>query len=367
MTEVKMAVASRTDVGRARNNNEDAFTITDLATGERLESGAGAGSLDVRDRGVLLALSDGMGGHQAGEVASALVLESLRTAMQGESEGSSIERKIEAAVLRAHADVANAAREENKRGMGATLTAVFVQGSEAYVTEVGDSRAYILRGERLRQITRDQSLVQVLVETGVLTADDAKVSPHKNVILQSMGHTSDVRVAIGRLQLRRGDRLMLCCDGISNAIEDSEIRLIVASNEPEAACQKLVDLANERGGEDNLTVIIAQMSGNGLERPGQSESVTSTFQVIQEFDHDPKAKAPVAPRPARARKAAAATASETPVAAEAPVADAPPVITPARTPVPAPARSRPMGGIALVLITTLVLAVLCVLIQRMRH
>jgi serine/threonine protein phosphatase PrpC len=283
--DVRMIVAARSDVGRARTNNEDAFTITDLATGDRVESGPNAGAIDVLDKGVLLALSDGMGGHQAGEVASQLVLDSLRAAMEAEG-GGSMDQKIEAAVRRANADVALAARSERKKGMGATLTAIFVHADDAYVAEVGDSRAYLLRSGKIRQMTKDQSLVQMLVDNGVLSMEQAKRSPHKNVILQAMGLADDVRVAIGRLKLRREDRMLLYNDGLSNAISDDEFRVILGEMDPTSACQRLIDLANDRGGEDNLTAIVAHFDGDGLPAAMPTESITTTFEVLKDFLKD---------------------------------------------------------------------------------
>lgn len=283
-------------MGLVRANNEDAFSVTDLATGTSFETGDGAAAIDVHDKGVLLALSDGMGGHQAGEVASALVLDSLRTAMQA-GDDDSIEAKIEAAVRRANADVARAARTGDKGGMGATLTAVFVGGSDAYVAEVGDSRAYLLRRGRLRQITRDQSLVQMMVDKGLLSKEDARISPHKNVILQAMGLADDVRVAIARLRLRRGDRLLLCSDGLSNSLSDDELREILGGDDPAAACRRLIASGNEHGGEDNLTAIVALLEGDGLDPPRPAESVTATFEVIKEFVEPDDRSTPPPPQP----------------------------------------------------------------------
>jgi serine/threonine protein phosphatase PrpC len=325
VSDVRLTVAARSDVGRVRTNNEDAFNITDLATGTSL----GAGAVDVRDKGVLLALSDGMGGHQAGEVASALVLESLKAAMQTTA-SNSIEAKIDAAVRRANADVARAARTDNRAGMGATLTAVFIGGVDAYVAEVGDSRAYLLRAGRLRQITRDQSLVQMMVDKGLLSQEDARLSPHKNVILQAMGLAEDVRVAIARLHLRRGDRLLLCSDGLSNMLSDDQLRDILGSGDAGTACERLIDRGNEQGGEDNLTAIVAELDGEGLERPRAAESVTATFEVIKDFADPtalkssesgaPAAGAGAAPRPRRPSAAdpdaPGASAQGEPVAAE---------------------------------------------------
>ncbi|MCE9578989.1 MAG: protein phosphatase 2C domain-containing protein [Deltaproteobacteria bacterium] len=178
----------------------------------------------------------------------------------------------------------HAAKERNNNGMGATLTAVLVQDGDAWIAEVGDSRAYLLRGGLLRQVTRDQSLVQMLVDGGAMTPAEAKISTRKNIILQAMGKADPVKVAIGRLALRRGDRLLLCSDGVSNAIPDGEMAVIVRDGGAQPACARLISLANERGGEDNSTAVIAHFDGKGLTGAPRGESVTSTFAVLQAFD-----------------------------------------------------------------------------------
>jgi serine/threonine protein phosphatase PrpC len=282
MSGVKMLVSALTDVGRARTTNEDAYAVTDLASGRQLEIQRGAHALDVQERGALLALSDGMGGHQAGEVASALVLESLQAALQ-ETQGA-LHEQLEEAVQRANRSVNIAAQAASRHGMGATLTAVFVRGAEAYIAEVGDSRAYLLRNGRLRQITRDQSLVQLLVDQGVLTADEARRAPGKNVILQAMGLSRDVRVAIGRLELRRGDRFLLCSDGVSNAVSDDELRQMMTGSDPRAACETMIALANDRGGLDNQTAIVADLAGDDLEPPDEFETITSTYEMLKAYE-----------------------------------------------------------------------------------
>jgi len=311
---VRISVAARSDVGRVRKNNEDSFTVTDLDSGTHLETGQGSLDLDLGERGVLLAVSDGMGGHQAGEVASALVVESLRTSLQAAEAGESIEQKISAAVRRANTDVVQAARTTQKQGMGATLTAVFVHATEAYVAEVGDSRAYLVRSGRLRQITRDQSMVQLMVEKGILSAEDAKHSSHKSVILQALGLADEVRVAIGRLRCRRGDRLLICCDGLSNALSDDDLKDLLSGNDPKTACDRMIALANERGGEDNLTAIVAHFDGAGLE-PADPAETAEAVEVLQAFEPElgstrgasaPAQQAPpaaAAPPPAKAEPA----------------------------------------------------------------
>ena len=308
MSVVKMVVSAMTDVGRSRTTNEDAFAITDLASGKTLEAAGTDTAIDIQERGVLLALSDGMGGAQAGEVASALVLESLQRAMARDARGA-IHEQLESAVQRANRNVFEEAKTENKHGMGATLTALFVHGDEAYIAEVGDSRAYLLRKGRLRQITRDQSLVQMLVDQGVMSPEEARSSPSKNVILQAMGLRRDVRVAIARLRLRRGDRFVLCSDGVSNPVSDAELQQIVTQSDPRAACQTMIALANERGGEDNQTAIVADLTGEGLPLPDEFETVTETYEVLKTFEPLHRGKAITADVAEAAAKAVRARSS----------------------------------------------------------
>ncbi|MFN0245452.1 MAG: PP2C family protein-serine/threonine phosphatase [Kofleriaceae bacterium] len=290
MSGVKMIVSAMTDVGRARETNEDAFSIMDLASGKRIDAAHDDHTLDVQDRGVLLALSDGMGGAEAGEVASALVLESLQKALERDAKGA-IHEQLEAAVQRANRNVFFEAKLENRQGMGATLVALFIRGDEAYIAEVGDSRGYLLRKGRLRQITRDQSLVQLLVDQGVMTPDEARASPSKNVILQAMGLAKDVRVAIARLRLRAGDRFVLCSDGITNPVSDPELQKILTASEPRVACATMIALANDRGGDDNQTAIVADLTGDGLPAPDEFETVTETYEVLKRYDATYRGKA----------------------------------------------------------------------------
>lgn len=295
---INVLVSAKTDVGRTRQTNEDACSITELATGDLIDALDRDCKIDVGERGVLLALSDGMGGHQAGEVASALVLESLQAELRREM-NKPIERQLEEAIRRANAQVRAAAQTAEREGMGATLVAVFIRGTQAYIAEVGDSRGYLLRAGRLRQMTRDQSLVQLLVDQGVMTPSEARRAPGKNVILQAVGLDSDVRVAIGRLELRRGDRLLLCSDGVTNEVSDDELRETMTDCAPRAACETMIALANERGGHDNQTVIVADVLGEDLVEPVEFETVTSTFEVLQAFQANRKrtGTAPVAPKP----------------------------------------------------------------------
>ena len=249
----------KTDPGRVRETNEDAFVVADLTTSERVHSMAGTASLEAGERGVLVAVSDGMGGAQAGEVASTITLRSLRVGMGGDSAagaGAALQSSVEGA----NKSVWDFARASGKQGMGATLTALLVHDLYAYIAEIGDSRAYLLRGGRFVQLTRDQSLVQQLVDRGVLTPEQAGTSDYRNVILQAVGIRPEVSVAMSRVQLRLGDRFLLCSDGLSNKVPDADIHAILKGEPLEAVCTTLVDTANARGGEDNITAVVLEVT-----------------------------------------------------------------------------------------------------------
>ena len=276
-----VSVAGQTDIGKVREKNEDTFVVADL-TGGTLLDGVAHKRFDVGDRGVLLAVSDGMGGAAAGEVASALVVETLTLALANAPTSAPRDALMTDAVEKAHKAVWDTAKRESKK-MGATLTAVFVHAGQAYIAEVGDSRAYLLRAGRLCQLTHDQSMVQMLVDTGVIEPEQAAESPIRNVILQAMGNQQNVKVALAKLDLRDRDCFVLCSDGLTGAVSDDEIKSIVlASGRPEIAAKQLVDLANERGGKDNITVVIAGIGG-GLTPPSEDETITDTFEIITAF------------------------------------------------------------------------------------
>lgn len=289
-----VSVAAVTDIGRVREKNEDSFVVADLNGGGLMMDRAHA-RLDVGERGVLLAVSDGMGGAQAGEVASALVVETLAQEIAEAPPETPRDIMLDTAVKRAH-DVVRAQGERDRARMGATLTAVFLRAGRAYIAEVGDSRAYLLRAGRIAQITRDQSLVQMLVDSGVMKPEDASTSPMRNVILQAMGHQTDLKVALGRLDLRDRDCLLLCSDGLTGKISDEEIKQVILENRtPEAAADKLVALANERGGHDNITVIIAGIGG-GLAPPAADEVPERAVEVIKQYDGQLGGKEPISSR-----------------------------------------------------------------------
>jgi serine/threonine protein phosphatase PrpC len=303
--EVTAWVFGCTDAGLVRKNNEDAYVIADLtsrsAIASSIPAGADAPFLDrtqrgevamlrkmaVGEHGLLLAVSDGMGGAEAGEFASYLVVESIReglAASQGDSPTGSLVRE---AVERAnHVVFETAESHPRQTGMGATLTSVLVRGDRAYIACVGDSRCFIIRHGRVSLVTRDQSLVESLVELGHLTREQAESSPHKNVILQALGTRKEVAVALTRLKLYRGDMVLLCSDGLSGKVTAEELlELAMAGPTIEIAGRRMVAMANERGGEDNITLILTHFGGPGLVVAPEGAGVTGTLEKIHGFNH----------------------------------------------------------------------------------
>jgi len=287
--QLNLSVAARSDIGCVRKQNEDAFVIADL-TGDTCPPVDATTRFRVGERGVLLAVSDGMGGHAAGDVASALVVETLRREMTEMDRPPHDVALIKRAVEQANRETWDAAQSPGRRGMGATVTAVFVDGAFAYIAEVGDSRAYIVRGGEIEQVTKDQSYVQYLIDRGVLTEERAANSPLRNVILQAMGQSPSVQVALGKLELRQKDCLVLCSDGLTNKVTADEMRdTILRAPRLDAACAQLVEMARERGGEDNITVILGGVSG---ELPAQiaGEPISETLEVVSEWTPAPSSR-----------------------------------------------------------------------------
>jgi serine/threonine protein phosphatase PrpC len=277
---VKVSVFGKTDLGRTREHNEDTFLVADLSTGNaslhpevRLH--------EVGPRGSLFMVADGMGGAAAGELASAmaadLIYRHLATAWAAD-EDASPERfayRMKEAVELANQQIYSYAREHPEvRGMGTTVTAAGINGDELYLAQIGDSRAYLVRNGEAIQLTKDQSLMQRLVDAGELTEEEAEQSERRNIILQALGPDPRVKVDLTHQTLRRGDTLIICSDGLSGLVRREEFPAIVAQ-QPELAdlCSALIDLANARGGPDNITVVAAHFEGDGLPEPSEAEDV----------------------------------------------------------------------------------------------
>jgi PPM family protein phosphatase len=235
---VNFAFGACTDVGRGRSANEDAF-VADADSG-------------------LYAVADGMGGHRAGEVASATAIETLRSAFGSRP-------RIADAVEAANAAVfAQAGQNPEMRGMGTTVTAVaLTEGRYATIGHVGDSRAYLLRDGGLTQVTEDHSLVEQLVREGQLSPEEAANHPQRAIITRALGIEPDVEVDVYEVDLRSGDRLLLCSDGLSNMVRDQQIELMLREQpDPQQAAEMLVEAANAAGGDDNITVVIVDALGD---------------------------------------------------------------------------------------------------------
>jgi PPM family protein phosphatase len=275
-----ITVCATTDLGRERANNEDAYVVWDART--QLMFGFPMGvAHGVPYGATLLAVADGMGGENAGEVASGLTLQSLRLAIARRLLRSSPAAALRSAIQSANEAVTAAADVPGRMGMGSTLVAALVEEDRAYVATIGDSRAYVLRGDTLVRLTKDQTYLQLLIDQHVLTPREVEHFPHKNVILQAIGRTKTLRVPIKQWTLCRNDVLLLCSDGLTGEVEDDEIRAILcAAPCLDDATRGLVRAANARGGHDNITVVLAQVHGRMLAEVAPDEPPERSLETI---------------------------------------------------------------------------------------
>jgi protein phosphatase len=279
-TDIVVHVFGRTDVGRTREHNEDAFVVADLTTDNAtLQPEVRRHVLGAH--GTMFMVADGMGGAAAGEIASAMATEVVLQEMR-KRWVSSPERSPDAfaAAIKGATEAANtrihqyAVEHPEHRGMGTTATIAGILGDALYLAQVGDSRAYLIRDGIARQITKDQSLIQKLVEAGELTPEEAEMSERRNIILQALGPEANIKVDLTVQQVRQGDTLVLCSDGLSGQVKTEQIAECVAQY-PDLVqlCKRLIDLANEAGGPDNITVVAARFEGEGLGRVSAGDAV----------------------------------------------------------------------------------------------
>lgn len=282
---LRLRICGMTHPGRVRSENQDRFVAADLeARGAVLDGG----EEEVRPglRGVLLVVADGMGGEAAGGLASEIAVDRILDRMvEGAQSGEAtlsgqgdprhfagrLKRAVEEANLFIHRHA-----EENPafRGMGTTVTAAGVFGDELFLAQVGDSRAYLIREGETVQLTRDQSLLQHLLDSGQISEEEAERSDRRNVILQALGPAPTVNVDLTVQQIRRGDALVLCSDGLSGLVRRDEIgRLVAEDRNLEDVCGDLIALANGRGGPDNVTVLLARFEGPGFLDPDEGDHV----------------------------------------------------------------------------------------------
>jgi protein phosphatase len=280
-------LSAKTHVGRVRSGNEDNFLVLDLSTSKAWTGSEGdtppkeMRRFEVGEKGLVLVVSDGMGGALAGDVASRMAVETVRDMLTGGEEeegGEGAACEPDAPLvecLKNATDYANFAihrkSQEDPRcsGMGATLTAAAITREGVSLLQVGDSRAYVLRGDRIKLATKDQSLVQQLVDVGQISEEEAETHMFRNVILQALGAQPELAPVTGRVRVFRDDLLLLCSDGLSGKLRGEDILRVVTSSNGDLAraCEALVDEANERGGEDNITVVLAHLTGEDLPSP----------------------------------------------------------------------------------------------------
>lgn len=251
---IKLRAAVLTDVGVVRDHNEDAAHV------------------DPENRFFIVA--DGMGGHAAGEVASAMAVDTVREALSGaaaeieafveapnEEGRKTAVTTLESAVRSAHQAVyERGMAETDKQGMGTTLDVVLVAGPEAFVAHVGDSRTYLIRDGKAAQITTDHTVAEVLVIEGKLSLEEAQISPLRTILVNAIGVAPDVGVEMAHVQLRKDDILLLCSDGLHDYFPvEQELADHITANSPEKALERFIDLAKERGGHDNITGVVVEV------------------------------------------------------------------------------------------------------------
>ncbi len=251
----------RSDVGRKRTSNEDSYVV-------------------LPDHG-LFVVADGMGGHAAGEVASRLAVESIERHISGsqpreeptlpaaldtpanpnETQLAKPARRVLNAIRLANQEIVRSVRkDQSQRGMGTTVVLAYICGSRAYIGSVGDSRVYLTRGSKMIQLTSDHTFVNEQVQAGTLTNDEARRHPARNILTRAVGSQEDVEPDILEYDLQQGDCLLLCSDGLTTMLEDEDILKTLSSHsgDLEESCKALIDLANARGGDDNVTVVLVQ-------------------------------------------------------------------------------------------------------------
>jgi len=250
------AYAALTNVGRSRDHNEDA----------------------VCAQAPLFAVADGLGGHEAGEIASALAIKKLISAAPKRPDRMALDRAVRAA----NSAVIKAVQDgQGKSGMGTTMTAAIIGEGRVVVAQVGDSRAYLLRRGRLMQMTEDHSIVAAMVRSGTLTVEQARSHPQRNVITRALGTEESLQVDTYEFEALRGDRWLLCSDGLTTMVPNDRIESILAANPlPSAAAEALIQAANNAGGHDNISVVIVDITEEYIPRGSTGRGMRWWLKVL---------------------------------------------------------------------------------------
>ncbi len=294
---------AKTDIGRVRQGNEDNLLVLDLTTMRSWSGSDGARlpeelcRVKVKSEGAILVVSDGMGGALAGDVASRMAVETVRDLLveksdadeannkgESDSEDTTLIDRLRDATVYANLAIHHRGQEDARyAGMGATFTGAAITNGAVDLLQVGDSRAYVVRGSEIKQATKDQSLVQQLVDVGQISEEEAETHMFRNVILQALGAQGELAPVTVRVRVSQGDMLLLCSDGLSGKLraEDMQAILQAAGDDMVKACDKLIDEANLRGGEDNITVLLARFSGDDIPAP-DSDPITVELPYMED-------------------------------------------------------------------------------------
>lgn len=270
-----MKVVILSDLGNIRTNNEDIGMFFRIAD-EQVQ----------REKGYLLIVADGMGGHRAGEVASRLAAETVSEEYFNQTGNGSIEKNLSKAFNAANKKIFSmASSNQQYRGMGTTCTSLIVKDQQIYFAHAGDSRAYILQNNLITRITEDHTYVQELVNKGEITNEEAESHPKRNILTNAMGTKPDLRIDTGKCSVafEQNNRLLLCSDGLYDYIKDSELADILSSKPLHEAASFLIQEAKKRGGHDNITVILAEKIANDSDQPIK-ETKDFDLPSTKEFD-----------------------------------------------------------------------------------
>ena len=266
-------VGMLTDVGQVRTVDEDSILVADLSFGVNSKS----------SNFHLLVVADGMGGHAKGEEASKIALSAISRSVISELVNDTpFTKLLEQGIQNANQDILDyTTRNPESSGMGTTSVCAIVEGNAVHLANVGDSRAYVISDDEIRRVTKDHSFVQSLVDQGEITEAESREHPQKNVITKAVGIGTSIEADTMRLTLDSDESLLLCCDGVIAHLPDDDIHKIIRdSPDPQTACQEIVDMANERGGSDNISLIILSPEGSDIKEPEPPEPDDATTKII---------------------------------------------------------------------------------------
>ena len=251
-----VTVGTLSHIGRKRSSNQDSFCAL---VGSDAPSGSDA----------LLAVADGMGGHKAGDVASEMAVQGLSVRLSRDDllirATDDLVPTLKQTFSELNTEIHMAAALPETRGMGTTLTAAVIVGGSLTIGHVGDSRAYLLRENTMRQLTEDHSWVADQVAKGLITSQEAEFHPGRSILTRAVGVAPSVHVDSITVELKEGDLLVLCSDGVHSLVKDDELVKLLGSGDPQSSSRNIVDLANAKGGSDNITVIVGAINGLGAQ------------------------------------------------------------------------------------------------------